>query len=247
MATKRRRPGAPPRPLTPEQQADADRCEPIGARVALYYARRQTLVNASDLLSAANEAVSLAVCTYHARDDIPDGVPLDTYVQARVRSTLKTLLKRSAERPDTPNARVADAGSDALDEYALTGRDPGNFWQDTRAQQVEQYDEEAQNAAAALALGGAGEMWHMGGEDGLVLRLEHARGIKVLHDEVARLAPGHATIVDLRFFQGLKRSEVAKKAGVSESTVFRMIGEAIPILRARLVAQRVDPSILDGR
>jgi RNA polymerase sigma factor (sigma-70 family) len=247
MATKRRRPGALPRPLTPEQQADARRCEPIGVRVALYYARRQAVVDRTDLLSAADEAVTLAVCAYHARDDIPDDVPLETYVHARVRSTLKTLIKRTAERPDTPDSRVAEAGSEALDEYALTARDRGNFWQDTRAQQLDQYDDEAQNGAAALAVGGAGEMWHMRGEEGLVLRLEHGRGMKALHDEVARLAPGHATIVDMRFFQGMKRSDVAKNAGVSESTVFRMIGEAIPVLRARLVAQHVDPSILDGR
>jgi RNA polymerase sigma factor (sigma-70 family) len=216
----------------------------------MYFARREPAgLTENDLLSAADEAVVLAVCTHGTSN-----VALESYVWARVRSTLKTLIRRTAERlglrapNDTHASRVADAGSEALDEYALAVEDRGNIWKDTRTQQIEQYDDEARNGATALATGGGGHVWHMRGEQGLALRAEYVRTNKVLHDEVARLPPGHATIVELRFFRELKRRDVAKEAGVSESTVVRMIGEAIPLLKARLEAQGIkDLSMLDGR
>jgi RNA polymerase sigma factor (sigma-70 family) len=249
MATKRRSPGTLPPTLTPKQQADADRCFPIGVNVAMYYVRREPEgLTDNDLLSAANEAVVLAVCT-HASN-----VALESYVWARVRSTLKTLIRRTAERlglrapNDTPASRVADAGSEALNEYALTVEDRGNIWKDSRAQQIEQYDDEARNGATALVTGGGGHVWHMRGEEGLVLRADYVRTNKVLHDEVARLPPEHATVVELRFFRELPRRDVAREAGVSESKVARLIGEAIPLLKARLEARGIkDLSMLDGR
>jgi DNA-directed RNA polymerase specialized sigma24 family protein len=216
----------------------------------MYFARRKPAgLTENDLLSAADEAVVLAVCTYAASH-----VPLESYVWARVRSTLKTLVKRTAERlglrahNDTPASRVAQAGGEALGEYALTVEDRGNIWTDTPEEQAEQYQDEARNGATALATGGGGQMWHMRGEEGLVLRAEYVRANKFLHDEVARLPPALATVVELRFFRELKRSDVAREAGVSEKTVDRMIGEAIPLLRARLEARGIrDFSMVDGR
>jgi RNA polymerase sigma factor (sigma-70 family) len=251
MATKRRRPGTLPPALTEEQAAQVRRCHPIGVHVAMYYVRRQPPgLKADDILGAAEEAVTLAICTYTTEKK----VSLEGYVWARVRSTLKTLIRRSAERlgPQAPNdsheSRVALAGGEALDEYAQTVEDRGNVLRDTREQQIAQYDEAAQNGATALVVGGGGHLWNMRGDLGLVLRIEYLRTNKALHDEVARLPAKHATIIELRFFRELPVKEVAAGAGVSESTVSRMIGEAIPLLKARLEARGVkDLSCFEGR
>lgn len=250
MATKRRRPGVLPQSLTPEQRATARRCFPIGVSVAMYFARQHPPGLAEDdLLGAADEAVTLAVTTYSEPK-----VPVEVYVWARVRSTIKTLIRQTAERlglrapNDTPEARMADAGGEALLEHALNVEDPCNIWRDTPEQQVEQYDALAHDGATALDLGGGGHLWHTRGEVGFVLRIEYLRANKTLHDEVARLRPDIATVVHLRFFEELPIEEVARQAGVSEKTVTRMIAKAIPILRARLRAQEIDDlSFLDGR
>ena len=242
MATKRRRPGTLPPALTSEQVAQVHRCYPIGVHVAMYYARRNPPgLKQDDLLGAAEEAVTLAVCTY-----TPRTATLEGYVYARVQSTLKTLIRKTAEglglRPqnETREGRVADAGGDALREYALTLEDRGNVLRDTPEQQVAQYEELAEDAATALAVGGGGHVWNTRGDTGMVLRLEELRANKALHDEVARLPAAQATIMELRFFRELPVKEVAAQAGVSESTVSRMIGDAIPLLKARLVARGID-------
>jgi len=242
MATKRRRPGTLPPTLTPEQADDVRRCHPIGVFVAMYYARRNPRgLEPEDLLGAANEAVTLAVCTYTPRQ-----VPLEGYVHARVQSTLKTLIQHAAERNgdrprrETHERRVTDAGTKALLEFGGTVEDRCNVLRDTREQHIAQYDELAENGATALAVGGGGHVWNTRGDTAMVMRLEELRKNKALHDEVARLPAGHATVINLRFFLELPAPEVAVRAGVSESTVVRKIGEAIPLLRARLRARGFD-------
>ena len=251
MATKkRRRPGVLPPTLTPQQRADARRCFAIGVRVAMYFARRKpTGLTAEDLLWAADEAVVLAVCTH----DAPH-IKLETYVWARVESTLKTLVTRTAERlgqraqNDTYESQVAEAGGRTLGDYALAVEDPTSLLTDGREQHVEQYDALAHNGGTALAVGGAGHQWHMRGEPGFVQRAEYVRGIKTLHDAVAKLPPGEATVVELRCFREMELREVAKEAGVSEKKVSRLIEKAIPRLRAMLESQGfTDISMLDGR
>jgi RNA polymerase sigma factor (sigma-70 family) len=166
-------------------------------------------------------------------------------VWARVRSTLKTLIRRTAERlglrppNDTHNSRVAEAAGAALEEYGLTVKDPGKVFEDTPEEQIEQYDAAGADGATALVVGGSGHVWHMRGETGMVERVDHLRTNKALHDEVTRLRPAHATIIELRFFAELPVKDVAARAGVSEKTVYRMIGEAIPVLRARLEARGI--------
>ncbi len=242
MATTRRRPGTLPPELTPEQVDKVHRCYPIGMHVAMYYARRLPPgLDEDDIVGAADEAVTLAVCTY-----TPRTVTLEGYVYARVQSTLKTLFQKARERNgqrpqnDTHERRVADAGTAALGEYGGTIEDRGDVLHDRPAQQIAQYDELAENAAAALVVGGGGHVWNSRGDTAMVMRLEDLRKNKALHDEVARLPAGHATIINLRFFLELPAKEVAARAGVSESTVSRKIGEAIPWLKARLLARGID-------
>ena len=217
MAIKRRRPGTLPPKLTEQQEADAHRCHPIGVRVAIYFARRRPAgLMETDLLSAANEAVVLAVCTHSG----PAG-ELENYVWNRVRSTLLTLIKKTAvERGlrapnDTYASRVAHAGSAALDEHALVVEDPGDVWEDSRADQVRHYDDASDAGAMALALGGAGHAWHMRGEEGFVLRSEYIRGMRILHNEVAALSSEHAAVMELRFFREMAMEDVAKTVRVS--------------------------------
>ena len=249
MGTKRRRPGTLPPKLTEQQEADAHRCHPIGVRVAIYFARRKPAgLTETDLLSAANEAVVLAVCTHSG----PAG-DLEKYVWNRVRSTLLTLVESTAVQwglrapNDTYASRVAQAGSEALNEHALLVEDPGDVWKDSRAEQVRHYDDASDAGATALALGGAGHAWHMRGEEGFVLRAEYVRCMRVLHNEVAALSPGHAAVMELRFFREMSMEDVAKTVRVSLSTVTRLISEATPTLAARLKARGVDASILEGR
>ena len=252
MATKRRRPGALPPSLTPKQRADAHRCFPIGMHVALYYATRNPPgLKKDDLIGAADEAVTLAVCTY---DNEPRKVDLEGYVWARVHSTLKNLIKQTAVRlglrapNDTQESGMARGGGEALKEFAETVTDPSNFWKDTREQQTEHYDDVAHHAATAQVTGAGGHVWHMRGEVGFVLRAEYVRVNKALHDEVAGLPPAIATIVELRWFQEKSLEQVAAEAGVSEATVSRKLAEALPLLRARLEARGFrDLSMLEGR
>jgi RNA polymerase sigma factor (sigma-70 family) len=218
----------------------------------MYYARRLPAglkPDDLDLFGVAAEAVALAVCTYTTERN----VTLDGYVWARVRSTLKTLIRRALEQRglvapnDNHAARVALVAGEVADEYAQTVEDRGNFWRDTREQQTAQYEEEAHRGATALVVGGGGHTWNTRGELGLVLRIEYLRTNKALHDEVAKLPPAHATIIELRCFQELPAEDVAKQAGVSESTVFRVIRDAIPLLKARLEARGIkDTSCFDG-
>jgi RNA polymerase sigma factor (sigma-70 family) len=249
MASKRRRPGALPPKLTDQQEADARRCYPLGVQVAMYFAlQRPAGLSETDLLSAANEAVVLAVCTHSGPRR-----ELEGYVWIRVRSTLLTLIEKAAVQlglrapNDTYASRVGRAGSEGLNEYALAVEDPGDVLEDSRAEQFRQYDDVSDEGAAALACGGAGHAWHMRGEEGFVLRAEYVRGMRLLHNEVAALSPEHATVMELRFFREMKMEDVAKAAGVSLSTVTRLIGEAIPRLEARLRARGINTSILEGR
>lgn len=249
MATKRRRPGALPPKLTAQQEADARRCYPIGVQVAMYFARQgRPGLSETDLLSAADEAVVLAVCTH-------SGPPraLEGYVWIRVRSTLLTLIEKAAVQlglrapNDTYASRVGRAGSEGLNEYALAVEDRGDVLEDSRAEQFQQYDDVSDEGAAALAYGGAGHAWHQRGEEGFVLRAEYVRGMRVLHNELAELSPEAATVMELRFFREMMMEDVAKATGVSLSKVTRLIGAAIPRLAARLKARGVDASILEGR
>jgi DNA-directed RNA polymerase specialized sigma subunit len=217
-------------------------------RVAGYFARRQPAgLTHGDLGSAADEAIVLAVCTHD-----PSKMELEKYVWLRVRQALKTLIRRRAEelglceRRDSHASRMAQAGRDALDEYGLALEDPGDAWEDTIEDLFQQFDDVCDEAAAALALGAAGRAWHMRGEEAWTLRAEYVRAIKVLHDEVAALPSSCATIIELRFFREMKIEDVARTAGVSVQKVTRLIGEALPLLRARLKARAVGASALDG-
>jgi DNA-directed RNA polymerase specialized sigma24 family protein len=255
MATKRRRPGTLPPALTPERAAEVERCHPIGVDVASYYARRLAAVGLKpddlDLFGVAEEAVTLAVCTYtNSHRD----VTLDVYVWRRVQSTLTTHLQRTLEErglvapSDRHAALRALAAVEIADDYAQTAEDRGDVLRDTREQQNAQYEEEANGVATALVVGAGGHTWKTRGEMGLVMRIEYLRANKALHDEVARLPPAHAMIIELRCFQQLPVEDVAKQAGVSESKVFRVIREAMPLLRARLEARGIkDTSCFEGR
>jgi len=247
---KRRSPGAQPPKLTPQQIADVQRCLPIAAQLAAYYAgRRPRGLTHDDLLSAANEAVPVAVGTYDASKG-----PLEEYVWLRVRGTLLNLIKKTAEElgarspSETPESRTASAGKDGLQTYALTLEDPGNVWEDTEAVQAKQYRDVAGEGAAAFALGAAGHAWHMRGNEGYVQRAEYVRAMRQLREEVAGLPAANATVVELRFFQGLQVDEVASKAGVSGPKATRLLGQAVKLLRARLEAQGItDLSVLEGK
>jgi RNA polymerase sigma factor (sigma-70 family) len=250
MATRRRSPEALPPKLTAKQKEDAQRCYPIGKRLASYYARRQPPgLTRRDLLSAAGEAVVRAVCAHD-----PSVGRIERYVWVTVRWRLKNLIRAAAidlglrPRDTTPSDQVADAGSRGLDDYAHVVKDPGNIWEDSAEDFARQYTDVSGDGATAWATGGSGHLWRRRSDDGMALRAEYVRGIKILHDEVARLKPAHATILELRFFREMTIDEVAKEAGVSGDTVTRMIGEAIPTLRARLEARGIkDLSLLEGR
>jgi RNA polymerase sigma factor (sigma-70 family) len=247
---KRRSPGAQPPTLTPQQLADAQRCLPIAAQLAAYYAARRPLgLKYEDLVSVANLAVPVAVGTYDASKG-----PLEAYVWLRVRGTLLNLIEKTAKQlgvrspSETPESRTARAGKDALELYALTLEDPGDVWEDTEDEQTKQYRDVAGEGGAALALGAAGHAWHMRGNEGYVQRAEYVRAMRHLREEVAGLPAANATVVELRFFQGLQVDEVASKAGVSEPKVTRLLGKAVKLLKARLEAHGItDLSVLEGR
>lgn len=258
MATNRRSPGALPPTLTEAQRADVERCFPIGVKVAMYFAHGKPAgVTEEDLLSAADEAVVLAVCTFSTSQSEPGSEKWKeeqgSYVWLRVHSTLKTFLRQTAERlglrprGDKRDSRAARAGETAIGEYALAKRDPSNFWKDGPEEHARQYGELADEACGVGVLGASGHAWHTRGEDGLVLRAEYVRGLKLLHDEVARLSPSFAAVIELRFFRELPVKDVAQKAGVSEQDVPRMIAKVARVLRARLEAKGIDSSILAGR
>lgn len=250
MVTKRRSPGALPPKLTPQQKADAERCYPIARRVASHFARRRPAGLAqTDLLSAANEAVVHAVSAHD-----PSKGPVENFVWAWVHLTMKGLIRKKATElgpsssGDTRDAQVARAGSEGLHDFARAVADTAHVWDDSHEDFVRQYADVGADGATAWAVGGAGHLWHMRGDEGLALRAEYVRGMKLLHDEVAKLKPAHATIMELRFFRELTVEEVAKAAGVSVPTVTRTMGEAIPTLRARLEARGIkDLSLLEGR
>ena len=217
----------------------------------MYYARRVSpalRLTADDFLGYADEAVVLAVTTYNTPKS-----DLEGYVWRRVHSTLKNLIRQTAERlglqapNDTAESQMAEAGAEALQEHAVTVEDPGDEWH-TPEQQAQQYEELAKNGATVQSLGAGGHAWHMRGETGFVLRAEYLRTTRALHEEVAQLQPDAATIFHLRFFQELPIQDVAVQAGVSLKTVSRVIARAIPVLRARLEARDIkDLSFLEGR
>jgi RNA polymerase sigma factor (sigma-70 family) len=244
--------------LTEAQRADVERCYPIGVKVAMYFAHGKPVgVTEEDLLSAAHEAIVLAICTFSTSRSEPGSdewkEEQESYVWLRVHSTLKTLLRQTAERlglrplGDDRESRAARAAETAIGEYGLAKHDPSNFWKDGPEQHARQYAELVDETSGVGVLGASGHTWHTRGEEGLVLRAEYVRGLKVLHDEVARLSPSFATVIELRFFRELPVKDVAQKAGVSEQDVPRMIAKAARVLRARLEAKGIDPSILAGR
>jgi RNA polymerase sigma factor (sigma-70 family) len=216
-------------PLTPSQQANATRCYPIAVRLARYYARRcPPGVNEADLLSEANEALMGAVSMHDGAKS-----PLENYVWLRVRGALKNLIHKAAKDP---------AGR-ALDDYALDARDdddPFEAPEDT----AHNFGDLVHDAATALAAGAAGHAWHTRGEEAVVLRAEYVRAMKQLHNEVARLPPAHATIVELRYFRELPIDDVAATAGCSPQKVPRLLADAIRLLRARLRGQGITGSAL---
>lgn len=251
MATKhkrRRSPGEALPKLTAQQRADVDRCLPVAAWVASFYARRGPPgLTQNQLRAAAEDAAIRAVCDHDASKG-----SLEADAWRRAHWAVKDLLRKSAAElgssgaAETPHARMARAGREALDEFSAAIVDPGSPW-DAREDSLQQYRDMADDAAMAWTTGGAGNAWHLRGEEGYVARAECVRGLKVLHDEVAGLPGPHATVVELRFFRRMKLKDVASAAGVSTPTVTRMIAEAIPWLRARLRARGIeDLSLLEG-
>jgi RNA polymerase sigma factor (sigma-70 family) len=247
--TIRRLPGALPPRLTPEQQATAEKYHYIAMRLADYYAaKRLPGVPDTDLLSAAHEALVIAVASSDLSNDA-----LENYLWICVRGALKDLFRKTAKErgpttpePDAQTDRLLRRARAALDDYALTLEDPGDVFHDTHEDSVGHFAGASDGGATALAVGASGGAWYMRGEDGLAVRAEWVRTSKELHDAVSGLPPTLAAVTELRFFQEREINDIAERTGLSAPTVTRRIAKAIDLLRARLPPRGVTGLPADG-
>lgn len=249
----RRPPGTLPPPLTSAQKARAVEGYPVAVRLArAYAARNQVGYTEEDLLSIAHEALTEGARTFNpALNDDFEG-----FIWIRIRGEIKDALKKRtaelglspAHGDKTPPPGLLHGAERGLLDYAGALTDRGDVFRDTREDAACQFEEVCEGAAAALSVGGAGGLWYMRGEEGLVLREEYTRALSSLREHVSSLSKDQATIMDLRYFQQLTVDAVAEKTGISKATADRRIAAAIEVLRARLRTEgiREAPSI-EGR
>jgi RNA polymerase sigma factor (sigma-70 family) len=241
MAT-RRPPEDPVQPLTPAQDEMLKKHLYIATRVTEHYTKKYPRgLKPREVFSEANHGLIAGVLAANPAD-----AGLESYLWEYAKGAVLSLIRkkakdraRTAEEPvELVLEHMQDGASTAMSDFAATFRDPGDPW-DSREQSIAHLHRAAEEGAAALAMGSAGAVWYMRGQDGYAQRAEDVRTSKALHDEVAELSPVHGAVVDLRYFQQRKLEDVAAATGLSLPTVNRRLEQAIPLLRARLVAKGI--------